>query len=82
MEIAPDFFDYFEAAATILDNDKWVLCCISVFEVLIQSSTTFNLSSHMLLAWIHNRSIMAVSSWNDNGQKQFVQDPCKFILNF
>ncbi|KAH7832947.1 hypothetical protein Vadar_001680 [Vaccinium darrowii] len=42
MEIAPDFFDYFEAAATILDNDK---------------------------------SIMAVSSWNDNGQKQFVQDP-------
>ncbi|KAF7126898.1 hypothetical protein RHSIM_Rhsim11G0198000 [Rhododendron simsii] len=43
MEIAPDFFDYFEAAATILDNDK---------------------------------SIMAVSSWNDNGQKQFVQDPC------
>lgn len=26
------------------------LCCISVFEVLIQSSTTFNLSSRMLLA--------------------------------
>lgn len=25
---------------------------------------------------------MAVSSWNDNGQKQFVQDPCKFIWNF
>lgn len=21
---------------------------------------------------------MAVSSWNDNGQKQFVHDPCKF----
>uniref|UniRef100_A0A5B6ZB62 Alpha-1,3-mannosyl-glycoprotein 2-beta-N-acetylglucosaminyltransferase n=1 Tax=Davidia involucrata TaxID=16924 RepID=A0A5B6ZB62_DAVIN len=42
MEIAADFFDYFEAAATLLDSDK---------------------------------SIMAVSSWNDNGQKQFVQDP-------
>ncbi|KAK4258434.1 hypothetical protein QN277_004886 [Acacia crassicarpa] len=42
MEIAPDFFDYFEAASTILDKD---------------------------------RSIMAVSSWNDNGQKQFVHDP-------
>ncbi|CAL5376890.1 unnamed protein product [Camellia sinensis] len=42
MEIAPDFFDYFEAAATLLDSDK---------------------------------SIMAVSSWNDNGQKQFVHDP-------
>ncbi|KAH1123478.1 hypothetical protein AAZX31_06G000300 [Glycine max] len=42
MEIAPDFFDYFEAAATLLDKDK---------------------------------SIMAVSSWNDNGQKQFVHDP-------
>ncbi|XP_058098621.1 alpha-1,3-mannosyl-glycoprotein 2-beta-N-acetylglucosaminyltransferase isoform X2 [Magnolia sinica] len=42
MEIAPDFFDYFEAAATLLDNDK---------------------------------TIMAVSSWNDNGQKQFVHDP-------
>uniref|UniRef100_A0A6N2L750 Alpha-1,3-mannosyl-glycoprotein 2-beta-N-acetylglucosaminyltransferase n=1 Tax=Salix viminalis TaxID=40686 RepID=A0A6N2L750_SALVM len=38
MEIAPDFFDYFEAAAALLDKDK---------------------------------SIMAVSSWNDNGQKQF-----------
>lgn len=42
MEIAPDFFDYFEAMATLLDKDK---------------------------------SIMAVSSWNDNGQKQFVHDP-------
>ncbi|XP_015579636.1 alpha-1,3-mannosyl-glycoprotein 2-beta-N-acetylglucosaminyltransferase [Ricinus communis] len=42
MEIAPDFFDYFEAAAAVLDKDK---------------------------------SIMAVSSWNDNGQKQFVYDP-------
>ncbi|XP_052732071.1 alpha-1,3-mannosyl-glycoprotein 2-beta-N-acetylglucosaminyltransferase isoform X3 [Vigna angularis] len=42
MDIAPDFFDYFEAAATLLDKDK---------------------------------SIMAVSSWNDNGQKQFVHDP-------
>ncbi|KAK8465576.1 hypothetical protein PHAVU_009G115600 [Phaseolus vulgaris] len=41
MDIAPDFFDYFEAAATLLDKDK---------------------------------SIMAVSSWNDNGQKQFVHD--------
>ncbi|KAK9135644.1 hypothetical protein Syun_014974 [Stephania yunnanensis] len=42
MEIAPDFFDYFEAAADLLDTDK---------------------------------TIMAVSSWNDNGQKQFVHDP-------
>ncbi|KAJ8766987.1 hypothetical protein K2173_012496 [Erythroxylum novogranatense] len=42
MEIAPDFFDYFEAAASLLDRDN---------------------------------SIMAVSSWNDNGQKQFVHDP-------
>ncbi|OIV96287.1 hypothetical protein TanjilG_05127 [Lupinus angustifolius] len=42
MEIAPDFFDYFEATAALLDKDK---------------------------------SIMAVSSWNDNGQKQFVHDP-------
>ncbi|PIN14787.1 N-acetylglucosaminyltransferase I [Handroanthus impetiginosus] len=42
MEIAPDFFDYFEAGATLLDRDK---------------------------------SIMAISSWNDNGQKQFVHDP-------
>lgn len=42
MELAPDFFDYFEAGASLLDNDK---------------------------------SIMAISSWNDNGQKQFVHDP-------
>ncbi|XP_057500716.1 alpha-1,3-mannosyl-glycoprotein 2-beta-N-acetylglucosaminyltransferase-like [Actinidia eriantha] len=41
METAPDFFEYFGATASLLDNDK---------------------------------SIMAVSSWNDNGQKQFVQD--------
>ncbi|KAM7479514.1 hypothetical protein LguiA_027727 [Lonicera macranthoides] len=45
MEISPDFFDYFEAGATLLDSDK---------------------------------SIMAISSWNDNGQKQFVHDP--FLL--
>jgi alpha-1,3-mannosyl-glycoprotein beta-1,2-N-acetylglucosaminyltransferase len=25
MEIAPDFFDYFEAAAKLLDNDKYVM---------------------------------------------------------
>lgn len=25
---------------------------------------------------------MAVSSWNDNGQKQFVHDPCKILLLF
>ncbi|XVE49603.1 hypothetical protein DITRI_Ditri01bG0095300 [Diplodiscus trichospermus] len=42
MEIAPEFFDYFEAASALLEKDK---------------------------------SIMAVSSWNDNGQKQFVHDP-------
>ncbi|KMZ57737.1 Alpha-1,3-mannosyl-glycoprotein 2-beta-N-acetylglucosaminyltransferase, family GT13 [Zostera marina] len=41
MEIALDFFDYFEATAQLLDHDK---------------------------------SIMAVSSWNDNGQKPFVYD--------
>ncbi|KAK1363381.1 Alpha-1,3-mannosyl-glycoprotein 2-beta-N-acetylglucosaminyltransferase [Heracleum sosnowskyi] len=42
MEISPDFFDYFEAGAALLDSDK---------------------------------SLLAVSSWNDNGQKQFVHDP-------
>nr|XP_043625239.1 alpha-1,3-mannosyl-glycoprotein 2-beta-N-acetylglucosaminyltransferase-like [Erigeron canadensis]XP_043625240.1 alpha-1,3-mannosyl-glycoprotein 2-beta-N-acetylglucosaminyltransferase-like [Erigeron canadensis] len=42
MEIAPDFFTYFEAGADLLDKDK---------------------------------SIMAISSWNDNGQRQFVHDP-------
>ncbi|KAL0764034.1 hypothetical protein Bca101_080185 [Brassica carinata] len=42
MEIAPDFFDYFEAAARLMDRDE---------------------------------TIMAASSWNDNGQKQFVHDP-------
>lgn len=42
MEIAPDFFAYFEATSALLDKDK---------------------------------SVMAVSSWNDNGQVQFVHDP-------
>lgn len=27
----------------------------------------------------NDRSIMAISSWNDNGQKQFVHDPCKSV---
>ncbi|VAH85169.1 unnamed protein product [Triticum turgidum subsp. durum] len=49
MEIAPDFFDYFEAAAKLLDTDK---------------------------------SIMAVSSWNDNGQKQFVYDQALYRSDF
>eukprot|EP00850_Spirogloea_muscicola_P008380 SM000044S16027 [mRNA] locus=s44:605471:610565:+ [translate_table: standard] len=40
MEISEDFFDYFEAAAALLDVDE---------------------------------SLMAVSSWNDNGQKQFIR---------
>ncbi|GER44882.1 2-N-acetylglucosaminyltransferase [Striga asiatica] len=48
MEIAPDFFDYFEAGAKLLDRDK---------------------------------SIMAISSWNDNGQRQFVHDPLKTEKN-
>ncbi|KAL9820278.1 putative alpha-1,3-mannosyl-glycoprotein 2-beta-N-acetylglucosaminyltransferase [Arabidopsis thaliana] len=47
MEIAPDFFDYFEAAASLMDRDK---------------------------------TIMAASSWNDNGQKQFVHDPCRQFI--
>lgn len=42
MELAPDFFEYFEASADLLDTDE---------------------------------SILAISSWNDNGQNQFVQDP-------
>lgn len=41
MLIAPDFFDYFEATANLLEQDD---------------------------------SLMAVSSWNDNGQRSFVQD--------
>ncbi|KAL3688857.1 hypothetical protein R1sor_015166 [Riccia sorocarpa] len=41
MEIAPDFFDYFEAMAPLLDQDS---------------------------------SLMAASSWNDNGQRNFVHD--------
>jgi hypothetical protein len=30
MEIAPDFFEYFEAAAKLLDNDKYVLLCFLI----------------------------------------------------
>ena len=42
MEIALDFFGYFEAMSTVLDKDA---------------------------------SVVAISSWNDNGQEQFVSDP-------
>lgn len=41
MEIALDFFEYFEVMSTVLDKDE---------------------------------SVVAVSSWNDNGQEQFVSD--------
>lgn len=51
MEIAPDFFDYYDIFLTLLN----VTC---------------------------DRSIMAISSWNDNGQKQFVHDPCKLLGSF
>ncbi|KAM7259665.1 hypothetical protein ACFE04_015406 [Oxalis oulophora] len=53
MEISPDFFDYFEAAAALMDKDNFC-----------SNSPGKN----------HDRSIMAASSWNDNGQKQFVYD--------
>jgi hypothetical protein len=49
MEIAPDFFDYFEATAPILDVDE---------------------------------SLYAVSSWNDNGQTQFVHNSGKVSSHF
>ncbi|KAI7728404.1 hypothetical protein M8C21_009488, partial [Ambrosia artemisiifolia] len=29
-----------------------------------------------------DKSIMAIYSWNDNGQKQFVHDPCKSLTSF
>lgn len=30
MEIAPDFFSYFEAVAALLDKDKYVFCWTSL----------------------------------------------------
>lgn len=35
----------------------------------------------LVLFWVQTcvRTIMAASSWNDNGQKQFVHDPCKIL---
>lgn len=71
MEIAPDFFDYFEAAATLMEKDKFV------FLTKTPKSCTQRI---ILFTTFHSnycRSIMAVSSWNDNGQEQFVHDPCK-----
>ncbi|CAI5958727.1 unnamed protein product [Closterium sp. NIES-65] len=57
MELAPDFFDYFEAASNLLDVDDQQ-----------QLANPPSSPSHPC------RSILAVSSWNDNGQKQFVHD--------
>ena len=36
MEIAPDFFNYFEAAAALLDKDKYVFCWTSLRIFLCQ----------------------------------------------
>lgn len=79
MEIAPDFFSYFEAAAALLDKDKYVSWSNQTITLYWNRTSSF-----LLTFMLQNcrRSIMAVSSWNDNGQKQFVQDPCEFPSNF
>lgn len=38
MEIAPDFFDYFEAMATLLDKDKYVFKKRGVLNLLSPDS--------------------------------------------
>lgn len=47
MEIAPDFFDYFEAAAKLLDNDKYVTLLYFLLENLRNS--IYNFSNHFLV---------------------------------
>lgn len=81
MEIAPDFFDYFEATAKILDKDKYAFKnhgMLGFFPITsMYLSKLYVLCSQVSI--ICCRSILAVSSWNDNGQKQFVHDPRKFV---
>lgn len=81
MEIAPDFFDYFEATAALLDKDKYVFkkSGRQIYLLLIHYTSKRLLYLCLSVKMIYFRSIMAVSSWNDNGQKQFVHDPCKFV---
>lgn len=53
MEIAPDFFEYFEAAADLMDKDKWVL---------IYLCYSWSLAQELLLSWFH-LFLIAGLSW-------------------
>lgn len=77
MEIAPDFFDYFEATSTLLDNDKYgPYYLLNMYERLISfGGLSFYFALTLSFIRYYWRTIMAVSSWNDNGQVQFVHDP-------
>jgi len=46
MEIAPDFFDYFEATATLLDKDKYVLLSIYYVMLLLRWIFLLDMPSH------------------------------------
>ena len=132
MEIAPDFFSYFEATASLLDTDKWVFAVCSfctIFNcsskhalnfcdfiiakvkeksasqilglqylprklIIWEAECNFSFNSCLsvgtnkpiipncwFLYWSSDvfvgfyRTLLAVSSWNDNGQDRFVSDP-------
>lgn len=55
MEIAPDFFDYFEAAADLLDKDKYVWVKSRLYMLillkLLQSMSFYFLSSRLNNPW-------------------------------
>lgn len=46
MEIAPDFFDYFEATATLLDNDKYALVNLCCYKLNFTVTRPLALESH------------------------------------
>lgn len=54
------------------------------FKFPLSIQVIFSSSLFLILIWVETciRTIMAASSWNDNGQKQFVHDPCKILLLF
>lgn len=80
MEIAPDFFDYFEAGAALMDRDKWGFLTFMISDLyIVMFISSFWLKLLHFVKYKLCRSIMAISSWNDNGQKQFVHDPCKLV---
>uniref|UniRef100_A0A0D9Z0M9 Alpha-1,3-mannosyl-glycoprotein 2-beta-N-acetylglucosaminyltransferase n=1 Tax=Oryza glumipatula TaxID=40148 RepID=A0A0D9Z0M9_9ORYZ len=84
MEIAPDFFDYFEAAAKLLDNDNWkakdFICnvsnCFAAIPVTVGSSMGQFFRQYLEPIKLNDAHI----KWNSEDLSYLKED--KFLIQF